>query len=117
MWLLGPILFALFPLVHAANAAASAATLLNATVAAGEIVPLWLCRRTSSIVVVLLGRHRLRDLRSGAMPLLLLQRSPSIGLTTTTKTPELGYGNRLQFPISANARSCIQGGANEEWPA
>ena len=41
------------------ESAASAATLLNATVAAGEIVPLWLRRRTSSIAVVLLGRHRL----------------------------------------------------------
>ena len=81
------------------ESAASAATLLNATVAAGEIVPLWLRRRTSSIAVVLLGRHRLRDLRFGAAahietmqgyspcPLLLLQRPPSIGFTTTTKTP------------------------------
>jgi len=36
------MLFALFPLVHAATAAASAATLFNVTVAAGEIIPLWL---------------------------------------------------------------------------
>ena len=49
MWLLGPMLFSLLPLVHAADAAASAATLINATVVTGEFVPLYPRRRTSFI--------------------------------------------------------------------